>query len=310
MNKLRKYLILWIACSIMLSACASSEVLASSPTQAGVTSQTIPTSTLPASPIEPTATSKPGGCKTIHTIAICIQNIQRTDLDTQVKLKILVESNMVTGSGNSFIFPDDEHGFYPVLLDEQGRSYTLMQNADNNWAQYSDSQRVYFQTLHFQPVPADMNKLTVSLPMVAVDSPSNADGFQFDLGTNPQPGKTLALDVTTIINGQTFHFVKAEFEGDGVQALRVTLYTDPLNLPEDIVSITPMFGDHKKGVVFGAKQGINGLPLRIFADLVIPPGKSSGSTSNTYITGALNLKVDRVTYWFRGPFEISFQFSS
>jgi hypothetical protein len=115
------------------------------------------------------------------------------------------------------------------------------------------------------------------------------------------------MDVSTVVDGQTFHFVKAEFEGDGINSLRVTLYTDPLALPSDIYSMTPLFGDAEKGVFFGAKQGLNGLPLRIFADLIIPPGKSSGHTGNIRISGILNLEVSRIMYWYRGPFEIAIQ---
>ncbi|OQY89162.1 MAG: hypothetical protein B6D38_07375 [Anaerolineae bacterium UTCFX1] len=247
------------------------------------------------------------GCKTVYDVVFCVQEVTRTESETQVKLKILVESNMVSGSGNSFIFPDDERGLYPALLDEQGHSYSLKETADNYWAEFDNTERVYFQTLYFDVIPADLKKITVSLPMVTIDSPSQAKGFQLDLGVNPQPGQVLDLDVTITIDGQTLHFVKAEFEGDGVNSLRGTFYTDPLDLPDDIYSMTPLFIERERDVIFGSKWGMNGLPLRIFADLVIPSGKSSGSTQNTYISGALNLDVERITYWYRGPFEITIQ---
>jgi hypothetical protein len=255
----------------------------------------------------PTTDPEQEGCKTIHNITICIQEIKRTNIDTRVKLKILVESNMVSGSGNSFIFPDTERGLYPVLLDEQGHSYSLKENVDNYWAQFDDAERVYFQTLSFETLPADTKQITVSMPIVAVDSPSKAEGFQLDLGANPQPGQTKPLDITITIDGQTFHFVKVEFEGDGVNSLLVILYTDPLKLSEEIFSVTPIFGDNGKHVFFGAKQGINGLPLQISTDLIVPLGKSSGSSNSTFISGVLNLKPEQIAYWYRGPFEITFQ---
>jgi hypothetical protein len=308
-QKSGKSLMLWIICIVALVACAPSKTVSESPhaNNISIAPQEVPTSTIIPQVVSPTTNPEQDSCKTIHAITICIQDIKRTDIDTQVKLKILVESNMVSGSGNSFIFPDDERGLYPVLLDTQGNSYSLKDNADNYWAQFDEVEWAYFQMLYFRPVSVDATKFTLSLPMVAVDSPLEAEGFQLDLGTDPQPGQTKALDITTTIDGQTFHFVKAEFEGDGVNSLPVTLYTDPLNLPDDIFSVTPIFGDHEKSIFFGAKQGINEQPLRAFADLVIPPGKSSGLTNNTYISGVLNLEVDRITYWYRGPFEITYK---
>jgi hypothetical protein len=222
---------------------------------------------------------------------------------------------MVDGSGGSFIQPDYDSLVYPLLLDEQGNLYPLKDDADNYWATFDEVERVYFQTLYFQPVPADAKEFTVSLPMIIVDIPANIANiaasekyFMIDLGENPQPGQALDLDVTTVIDGQTFHFVKAEFEGDGTNSLRVTLYTDPLNLPSGIYAMSPLFGDLEKGAYFGTKQGMNGLPLRTFAELIVPPGKSSGQTENIHITGVLNLEVSRISYWYRGPFEIPFQF--
>lgn len=80
---------------------------------------------------------------------------------------------------------------------------------------------------------------------------------------------------------------------------------EPLNLPADIFLMHPSFGDPEKGVFFNG--GKLGAPYQISADLVIPPGKSSGLTNNTYVSGVLNIKVDRITYWYRGPFEITYQ---
>jgi hypothetical protein len=214
------------------------------------------------------ATPEPVGCKTIHTIAICIQDITRIDKETQVTLKFVVESPKVTVEvGDSFIGSDRQNEFVPMLSDEQGRSYPL-KNGDS--AQFDDVQRVYFQILHFQPISADAKKLALTLAMVSVDTPSKAETFQIDLGPNPQPDQTLALDVTTTISGQTFHFVKAEFGGDGVRSLPVTLYMNPVKLPDDIFLMSPAFGDPMKGVFFGGKSGT---PYKITSDLVVPPGK-------------------------------------
>jgi hypothetical protein len=310
-KKVTIYSILLMSGVLNLVGCSTSETSASPPdiTKVEVKSDDIntpiPVLSTPSAAV--TATFDVEGCKTVYDIVLCIQDVTQTESETQVKLKILVENNMVSGSGNSFIFPDEEGGLYPVLLDEQGNSYSLKDTADNYWAQFDDAERVYFQTLYFDAIPADLKKITVSLPMVAVDSPSQAEGFQIDVGVKPQPGQVLDLDVTTTVDGQTLHFVKAEFEGDGVNSLRGTFYTDPLNLPEHIYSMTPLFVEREKGVLFGSKWGMDDLPLRIFADLVIPPGKSSGQTQSNYISGVLNLDVDRITYWYRGPFEIAFQ---
>lgn len=312
LNEFGKRQTVWMICLTLLSACAPERALANTPTPVVAspmisTPATTPKSEKVSALRSPTSTSASEGCQVIHTITICLQKITHTETTTQVTLKILVENNMVTGSGNSFIFPDDERGLVPTLLDEQGVSYPLQENADNYWATFDQTEGAYLQTLYFQPVPEDEKKLTVSLPMVAVDTPAQAQPFQIDLGADPQTGHISNIDVSTVVDGQTLHFVKAEFEGDGINSLRVTLYTDPLALPSDIYSMTPLFGDAEKGVFFGAKQGLNSLPLRTFADLIIPPGKSSGQTGNTRISGILNLEVNRIMYWYRGPFEIAIQ---
>lgn len=308
-HKSGKYLMLWTVCMTMLAACVPSKTMpTSSPIgNISVVTHQVPTPTFVPQALSPTAGPEQEGCKTVHTITICIQDVKRTDVDTQVKLKVLVKSNMVNGSGNSFIFPDEEHGIFPVLSDEQGISYSLKDSADNYWAQFDRTQQAYFQTFTFEAIPADTHEIAISLPMIAVDSPVESGGFQLDLGANPQPGQTMFLDVTTIIDGQTLHFVRAEFGGDGVASLPVTLYTDHLNLPADIFSFTPTFGDRDKQIFFGAKQGINGSPLQISADLIIPPGKSPGSAAQTRVSGVLNLKAERIAYWYRGPFKIAFQ---
>lgn len=305
LNEFGKRQAVWMICLALLSACAPARALANTPTPVVASPMISTPAVTPES--ERVSTSAPEGCQVIHTITICLQKITHTETNTQVTLKILVENNMVTGSGNSFIFPNDERGLVPTLLDEQGVSYPLQENTDNYWATFDQTEGAYLQTLYFQPVPEDKKKLTVSLPMVAVDTPAQAQPFQIDLGSDPHPGQISNMDVSTVVDGQTFHFVKAEFEGDGINSLRVTLHADPLALPSDIYSMTPLFGDAEKGVFFGAKQGLNSLPLRIFTDLIIPPGKSSGQTENTRISGILNLEVSRITYWYRGPFEIVIQ---
>lgn len=302
--KLIKSVLPILAGLIILSACSKPEssLKPSTVNTESTALQDVSTSTPVPSTIQTVVTSHPMGCKTIHMIAICIQDATRTDTETQVKLKFVVESPMVTVEvGDSFIGSDRQNEFAPMLSDEQGRSYPL-KNGD--LAQFDDVQRVYFQTLHFQPVSADAKRLTLTLAMVTVDTPVKKETFQIDLGPNPKPGQTLTLDVTTTIAGQTFHFVKAEFGGDGVRSLPVTLYMDSVKLPNDIFSMSPAFGDPAKGVFFDGKFGT---PNIITSELVVPPGKSTGLTANTYVSGVLNIVVERITYWYRGPFEITYQ---
>lgn len=298
-----------VVCMCFVVACSASESLPDNRVVSGsnTTPDELVTSTSVSSIPPATFTSEPVDCKPIHTITICVQDIVQAYTSTQVKLKIVVESNMVSGFGNSFIFPDDERGLQPVLLDEQRRQYLLKEDANNYWAEFDDTERVYFQTLYFETMPEGVKEITISLPMVAVDSPIESEPFQVNIGSNPQPGQIKDLDITSSIDGQTFHFVRAEFEGDGIQSLRVTLYTDPLDLPNEIFSVSPSFGDREKSILFGTKQGMNGLPLRIFADLIVPPAKSSGVTADSSNFDILNLVANRITYWYRGPFEITHQ---
>jgi len=124
------------ACLLILSACSKPEssLKPSTVNTESTALQDVPTST----PVQPTLAptiiptaivSEPAGCKTIHTIAVCVQDITRTDTETQVKLKFVVESPMLTVEvGDSFIGSDRQKEFAPMLSDEQGRSY-LLKNA-------------------------------------------------------------------------------------------------------------------------------------------------------------------------------------
>lgn len=308
-NTLRNCSFALLVLTLILSACSKSEpsLKTVEDNNKNNGSQNVYTS-VPVQPtLIPTMTPSPVAtedvnCKAIHKIIICIQDITRAEAETQVRLKIAVENSMVTGAGGSFIYPDDQNGIVPILLDEKGNSYSLIEDADNSWAEYDDKENAYFQTLHFQPASAEAQNLTVSLPIVAVDAPVTAEAFQIDLGQDPQPGQIRPLDVTADIDGQEFHFVKAEFGGDGIQSLLVTLHMEALKLPDDVFWMSPAFGDPEKGIFFGQKFGAS----QIFAELALPPGRSSGSNSNI-ISGVLNLKVERVTYWYSGPFEITYQ---
>ncbi len=310
-NDFRSHRILLLGCMLLLSACSnsvSSLRTAEKNANSSVT-QTTPVSTLIPPTIVSTPTlslvvSEPAGCKKIHEISICVQDITSTDAETQVNLKIVVESAMVRGAVDSFLYPDDDQkGIGVSLADDEGNSYALVENADNSWAQFDDVENAYFQTLHFPPISKKAKNLTVILPLVTVDMPVKAEGFQIDLGQNPQPGQTKTLDVTTSIDGQEFHFTKAEFGGDGLNSLRVTLFMEPLNLPDDVFWVSPAFGDIEKNVFFGQKFGSN----QIFAELVVPPGRSSGSAVSNIVSGILNLRVGGITYWYVGPFEITYQ---
>ena len=54
-----------------------------------------------------------------------------------------------------------------------------------------------------------------------------------DLGPNPQPGQTVPLPADIQIAGHMIHFDSATIEGDGVNSLRLTLTSAPIETKDD-----------------------------------------------------------------------------
>ena len=174
----------------------------------------------------------------------------------------------------------------PVTLrDEQGNIYAL------------DNSRPPMEgTLIFPPI-SGTHTLTLTVPAVyaTVDIPDQV--ITVDVGTDPQAGTILPLDVNIKILTTIVHFSQATLVGMGDSSLRLTLNADkPVQTSDGItpdqlelgrpVPDVPVYGN---GDFEGSKD--------IFVELMGPGEK---------ITGVLSLPIVSATVIVQGPFEFTF----
>lgn len=236
-------------------------------------------------------------CIRIHDISVCVEDVSAGQEQVQVDVKLLSKIEGVTpGNNNSFILPDTEN--LPSLVKDE-EIFPLKES--NYIAEFDPALNAYIHALTFNPVPTGVNEVMLEIPIISVDIPAEAS-FEIDLGTNPQPGQVIPLNATVNVQGQIFHFIKAEFEGDGINSLRVTLFTDPLDLQDDIGLVFLSMGTPELALGWGSKAGLDGLPFRVFAELINQPGQNP-------ISGIVPIDVKSISYQFQGPFRIPVQIS-
>ena len=239
-------------------------------------------------------------CIEVPNASICIVEIIATQQDTKLMLELLVDSNHIEAGGLAFILSDTEKAQEPLLLDEIGNSIPWMAQANDLIVEFDAVRRVYKQTLVFDAIQSDSKDLTLKIPLVSLKVLSEGS-FQVDLGADPQPGEVLSLNTSFSIGEQDFNLTRAEFEGDGTNSLRVTMYSEPIDLPDEIAYIQPLLGPAEGiSVGFGSKTIVDGWPFRAFADLISQPGQDP-------VSGVIIVPVEGMLYNYRGPFEINFQ---
>jgi hypothetical protein len=239
-------------------------------------------------------------CVDVSNALICIVEIVVTPNDTKVVLGLMSDSNIIQPGMLVFALPDAEKKEELTLLDESGGSLMLMEDASDFLVVFSPEQQVYKQTLVFNAVKPGVKNLTLKIPLVSIKVLS-AGSFQVNLGSNPQPGQVIPLDSSFSIGDQIFNLDKAEFDGDGSNSLRVTLYSVPMDLPNNIASIQPVLGlPEGVSLGFGTKTITDGWPFRAFADLIAQPGQPP-------VSGIITIPIEGIIYNYRGPFNITFQ---
>ena len=114
------------------------------------------------------------------------------------------------------------------------------------------------------------------------------------------PGQVIMLDQTVFIQGQEIHLNKAELSGDGSSSLHIDIWSDPVELKNNIVGLMPMLGIPKNtnmGTGFGSKMILSGHSYHIFSELL--QGK-------TRLSGLIEIPITGVNVYYQGDYQISF----
>jgi len=238
-------------------------------------------------------------CVDVPNGTICIVEVSATQSGTKVNLEFQPESSTVGVGWLAFALPDLESEDELGLIGKSGNSYFLEENSNDLLAEFDDERKVYKQTLIFDKVRSDEKELSLKIPLLSIKVASKGS-FKIDLGTNPQAGQVINMDSDFTIQDQVFKLDKAEFEGDGKDSLRVTIYSEPVSLPENLSSIQPVLGmPDGFSLGFGSKAIINGSRFRAYADLISASG-------DLPISGVIDIPIEGMIYNYRGPFEITF----
>lgn len=238
-------------------------------------------------------------CLDVPNGVICIVKVTPTQSGTKVYLEFQPISSEVGVGWLAFALPNLEAEEQLTLIGESGNSYFLEENSNDLLAEFDSERKVYKQTLIFDQVKSDEKNLTLKIPLLSIKVTSKGS-FEVDLGANPQAGQSINLDSSFSIQDQVFKLNKAEFEGNGKDALRVTLYSEPVSLPKNLSSIQPILGmPDNFSVGFGSKAIVDGAPFRAFADLISPSGEAP-------ISGLIDIPIEGLIYNYRGPFKIQF----
>lgn len=150
-------------------------------------------------------------------------------------------------------------------------------------------------TLLFSPLSGGQQvTLTVPALLAGVNIPEQT--IVVDMGSDPQPETVIPLDVSIQVLDMTVHFSRATFIGDGVNSLRLTLNTDPVQAVNGLTPAVLEIGKPDRvddlygtGMLTGSKD--------IFIELVRPHEK---------ITGTITIPVVGATVIVDGPFEFTF----
>jgi len=159
---------------------------------------------------------------------------------------------------------------------------------------------VFLQPITFPPVSAQARQLTLRVPALTARAAfSEPVPLAVDLGANPQPGQTLALDQTLNLLGQTVRFRQATLEGNGTSSLRLTLLSDPAE-PKNGLLIAGLELGKPDGIddLYGASSADSQGRLKIFTELI---GSVSGKK-----TGRLVFPIVGAQVLLLGPFQFTF----
>lgn len=238
------------------------------------------------------ALGTPSPCAEAMQIRFCVLAAAQAEDELQVLVEAVPNGQYTPGSTFSlsmFDVPGETAQLY--LSVASGQEYPV----DANRIQVDGDPTGRLSTLHFPSTQALQGPLSLNIPALLVSIPLSAE-IEIDLGENPQPGQTLALDTTVDVAGLPVHFSQATLEGDGSTTLRLKVTSDPLDEGAPLRPYTLDPG-RPEGILdrYGAGSGPNNLSLSV--ELLQPAGLR---------TGILRIPIAGATLKVLGPFTLTF----
>ncbi|HVM70624.1 MAG TPA: hypothetical protein VMT91_02615 [Anaerolineales bacterium] len=152
--------------------------------------------------------------------------------------------------------------------------------------------------LIFPTLPAGEKSIRLSIPAVLASTDLN-QFITVDMGADPQPGEILPIHADIQVMGTIVRFRKASFTGDGVNSLRLTLDSEPVESVDGVTPISLELG-RPEGVDDLYGSGQLGLGKALFVELIQGDKK---------LAGILKLPIIQATVSLQGPFVFNFTIS-
>lgn len=230
-------------------------------------------------------------CSERHGIQLCLLDaIASNDTTTA-----LVEAKSSQGG----LFPGDE--MLGLVWQDEGANITL--DAISTTLPLIEkipyfnniTPSIIQEQLVFPPIASEEQKVTLTIPALVASVNLNQI-ISVDVGSDPQPGAVIPVNADIQVLDTTIHFRKAMIIGDGVNSLRLTLDSEPVETVEGITPVYLEMGKPEKvndlygnGMIAGSKD--------LFVELIRPNGK---------ITGVLTLPIVKAVVVLQGPFKFTF----
>ena len=239
-------------------------------------------------------------CVQVVSFQVCLKAATTDPGGTHVLLEAAGQGNQITPGAAPVLFAPNPltNDLQVTLTDDLGNSVPYQPGEPFEPMQTENG--TAFQTLTFPPVSRQARTLTLRAPAFEAHTMfSEPLPLRVDLGADPQPGQTLALDQELSILGQTVHFSQGILQGDGVSSLHLTLVSDPAGAASGLLVAGLDLG-RPEGIDDG--YGSSGVSpqgqVKVFTELI---GPVSGKK-----TGVLTFPVLGARLLLLGPFEFTF----
>ena len=248
--------------------------------------------TTPEANSAPAAAPETSPCAEALHIRFCVEAAARTETEMQVLVSTISDGGVTPGMDaydSMFAVPGEEAQF--TLEDETGNSFPM----DSSYIEVNQEQKKITSTLHFHGAQDLTGRLQLNIPAVLLSVPLS-DEIRVDLGENPQPGQTIPMDKTVLVQGMPVHFSQAELVGEDLNRLTLSLTSDFL---DDSAAQRPyhLQPGRPDGIGNGYGSGIGPDYLSIHVQLFQQSGLK---------TGMLRIPLIGATLKVRGPFILSF----
>ena len=239
-------------------------------------------------------------CVQIVGFQVCLKAATTDPGGTHVLLEAAGQGDQITPGAAPVLFAPNPLTNDPqvTLTDDLGNSVPYQPGEPFEPMQTENGTAL--QTLTFPPVSRQARTLTLRVPALEAHTTFPEPlPLRVDLGTDPQPGQTLAMDQELEILGQTVHFSQGILQGDGVSSLHLTLVSDPAGAASGLLVAGLDLG-RPEGIDDG--YGSSGVSpqgqVKVFTELI---GPVSGKK-----TGVLTFPILGARLLLLGPFEFTF----